>query len=200
MTGHSRNQLPERVRILDRQILSQAWGCLAKYTIDYRRSDGSSQELMREVYDKGDGVALLLYNRDQGTVVLTQQFRFPAFLAGVDADLIEVCAGLLDDRDPETAIRAEAHEETGYEIGPPERLWTAFMSPGAITERLHFFMAPYHAGLRTSQGGGLSSEGEDITVLEMPLATALSMIADGRIVDAKTIMLLHYAALKGLCR
>ncbi|MBP0573264.1 NUDIX domain-containing protein, partial [Mycobacterium tuberculosis] len=142
---------------------------------------------------------VLLYNRARGTVVLIRQFRLPAYLSGDPPCLIETCAGLLDADHPEDAIRREAEEETGYRVGPVEALWTAYQTPGAVTERLHYFVAPYDATMRLADGGGLEEEGEEIEVLELPLTEALTMIADGRIIDAKTIALLHYAAWKGLC-
>jgi nudix-type nucleoside diphosphatase (YffH/AdpP family) len=190
---------PERVKILSREILSDDWGVLTKYEIDYRRRDGTVQRLFRETYDRGHGAAILLYNRDKGTVILTRQFRLPVHMTGGDADLIEACAGLLDARDPETAIRAEAEEETGLRVGAVQLVWNAYMSPGSVTERLHFFVAPYTSDMRFGAGGGRIDEGEDITVMEIPLNEALAMVERGEICDGKTIMLLQYAALKGLC-
>ncbi|MAY61932.1 MAG: GDP-mannose pyrophosphatase [Rhizobiales bacterium] len=187
-----------RVTIRDETLLSDNWGRLTRYQIDYRRSDGRIERQTREVYDRGEGAVILLYDRDGGTVVLTRQFRLPAFVAGEDPELIEACAGLLDAQDPETAIRREAEEETGYRVGTVERLWTAFMTPGSVTERLHFFIAPYEAGMKISGGGGEEAEGEDIEVLEMRLAEALEMVRTGEICDAKTIMLLQHVALAGI--
>ncbi|MCF8482789.1 MAG: NUDIX domain-containing protein [Rhodospirillum sp.] len=189
----------ERVQILSRETLSDDWGVLTKYEIDYRRRDGTVQRLSRETYDRGHGATILLYNRDKGTVILTRQFRLPVHMAGGDADLIETCAGLLDFRDPESAIRAEAEEETGVRVGAVQLLWEAYMSPGSVTERLHFFVAPYSSDMRLGAGGGRLDEGEDITVLEIPLSEALAKVERGEIRDGKTIMLLQHAALKGLC-
>jgi nudix-type nucleoside diphosphatase (YffH/AdpP family) len=128
-------------------------------------------------------------------VVLVRQFRYPAFVNGHDDLLIEAAAGLLDNESPEVRILAEAEEETGYRLGKVQKVFEAFMSPGAVTEKLHFFVAEYEAGMRVGSGGGIASEGEDIEVLELPIDSAMAMIGDGRIVDAKTIMLLQYAAL-----
>jgi nudix-type nucleoside diphosphatase (YffH/AdpP family) len=138
---------------------------------------------------------LLAYNLANRTIVLTRQFRLPAFLAGHDDLLIEVAAGMLDNETPEKRIRAEAEQEIGYRLHDVRKVFEAFMSPGAVTEKLHFFVAEYDAAMRISSGGGLADEGEDIEVLELPVDAALAMISDGRIVDAKTIMLLQYAAL-----
>lgn len=171
---------------------------LKRATLDYRRRDGTWQRLTREVYDRGNGAAILLYDPDRGTVLLTRQFRAPAYFGGHPEPLIEVVAGLLDARDPETAIRAEAEEEAGCRIAAPRRVFEAFMSPGSVTERLVFFVARYAAADRVGTGGGLVEEGEDIEVLEPTLAEALAMVGRGEIVDAKTIMLLQYAALNGL--
>ena len=190
----------DRIVIRKSEVLSENWGRLTRYTYDFRRSDGTTQTLTREAYDRGHGAVLLLYNRSQGTVVLTRQFRLPAYVTGHRKDLIEVCAGLLDERDPVTAIRHEAEEETGFHVSHVEPVWHAYMSPGSVTERLHFYVAEYDNSLRRSDGGGVHSDGEDIAVLEMTLDDALISIDRGEIIDAKTIMLLQHAALKGLCR
>ncbi|CAO3354550.1 NUDIX domain-containing protein [Azospirillum melinis] len=187
----------ERIRIRDVTLLSDDWYVLKKTTFDYRRSDGSWQTLSRETYDRGNGAALLLYDPTRGTVLLTRQFRFPAYVNGHPEPLLEVCAGLLDDRSPEEAIRAEAAEELGVTVQAPRRVFDAFMSPGSVTERLAFFVAEYHAADR-SEGGGLAEEGEDIEVVELTFDDALAMVGSGAILDGKTIMLLQYAALHGL--
>jgi nudix-type nucleoside diphosphatase (YffH/AdpP family) len=201
--GNSRKDLrmpssPARAVIRSQTLLSDNWGRLTRYEIDYRRRDGRIETQTREVYDRGEGAVLLLYNTANKTVVLTRQFRLPAFVMGEPAELIEACAGLLDAQDPETAIRREAEEETGYRVGAVEKLWTVFMTPGSVTERLHFFVAPYEAGMKVSSGGGEEAEGEDIEVMEMTLAKALDMVRTGEICDAKTIMLLQHVALAGL--
>jgi len=141
---------------------------------------------------------VLLYNRELRTVLLTRQFRYPVYVNGhPDGMLIETAAGLLDDDDPATAIRREASEETGVQIGELEHVYDVYMSPGSVTERIHFFAAPYDAASRTGAGGGLAHEGEDIDVLEVDFDESLAMIRDGRIQDAKAIMLLHWAAIDG---
>lgn len=188
--------MSERVRIEDVTVLADDWATLKKTTFDFRRSDGTWQRQSRETYDRGNGAVILLYNRVRRTVVLTRQFRFPVYVnGGGDGFLIEAPAGLLDMAGPEERIRREVAEETGYEIGAVERLWDVFMSPGSVTERLFFFIAPYTAGDRTASGGGDREEGEDIEVLETLFAEAMAMIADGTIRDAKTIMLLQHVAL-----
>lgn len=187
----------ERIRIREVTLLSDDWYVLKKTIFDYRRSDGSWQTLSRETYDRGNGAALLLYDPTRGTVLLTRQFRFPAYVNGHPEPLLEVCAGLLDDRSPEEAIRAEAAEELGVTVQAPRRVFDAFMSPGSVTERLAFFVAEYRAADR-SEGGGLAEEGEDIEVVELTFADALAMVGSGAILDGKTIMLLQYAALHGL--
>jgi nudix-type nucleoside diphosphatase (YffH/AdpP family) len=164
-------------------------------TFEWRRANGEWQTQHRETYDRGNGAALLPYNLAQRSVVLVRQFRYPAFVNGCDDLLIEALAGLLDNEAPELRIRAEAEEETGYRLGEITKIFEAFMSPGAVTEKLHFFVAEYEATMRVGSGGGIAAEGEEIEVLELPFHEALAMIADGRIADAKTIMLLQYAAL-----
>ncbi|WP_426210490.1 NUDIX domain-containing protein [Massilia sp. TWP1-3-3] len=185
----------ERIRVVNEQVLSSDWYLLKKTTFDYLRSDNVWQRLSRETYDRGNGAALLLYNRAQGTVVLTRQFRLPVFVNGHDGMLIEAPAGLLDASSPEERIRKEAEEETGYRVSEVHPIFEAYMSPGSVTEKLHFFVAQYDAASKIGDGGGLEGEGEDIEVLELPFAEALGMITTGVIQDGKTIMLLQYAAL-----
>jgi nudix-type nucleoside diphosphatase (YffH/AdpP family) len=189
----------DRVRIVTEQVLSDDWYVLKKTTFDYCCRDGRWQRQSRETYDRGNGAALLLFNVERDAVVLTRQFRFPAYVNGCpDGLLIEACAGLLDGEDPHTCIRREAQEETGFVVRAPRKILEAYMSPGSVTEKLHFFVAEYAPQDRLSSGGGDAAEGEDIEVIEMPLAHALRMIACGGIQDGKTIMLLQYAALAGL--
>ncbi|MBB5357925.1 nudix-type nucleoside diphosphatase (YffH/AdpP family) [Rhodanobacter sp. ANJX3] len=185
----------ERVRVIQSQVLSDDWYLLKKTTFDFRRADGSWQRQQRETYDRGNGAALLLYQLASRRVVLTRQFRFPAYVNGHDGMLVEAPAGLLDHATPEQRIRAEVEEETGYRVGDVRKVFEAFMSPGSVTEKLYFFVAEYDSASRVSAGGGIESEGEDIEVLELPFEEALAMVCRGEIADGKTIMLLQYAAL-----
>jgi len=190
-----------RVRILGEQLLSDDWFILKKTRFEYQRRDGRWQVQQRETYDRGNGAVLLLFNAERGTVILTRQFRLPAYVNGcADGMLIEACAGLLDGEDPLTAIRREVAEETGFVVQAPRKLFAAYMSPGSVTEKLHFFVASYGAGDQVDSGGGDVAEGEDIEVLELRLQEALDMIATGAIEDGKTIMLLQHAALQGLAK
>ncbi len=186
----------ERVRIVDTTVLSDDWYVLRKVTFDFLRRDGTWQRLSRETYDRGNGATILLRQAETGDVLLTRQFRMPAFVSGHDGMLLEAAAGLLDDATPEARIRAEAEEETGYRVRGVRKLFEAFMSPGSVTEKLHFFVGEYDASLRTGAGGGVAAEGEDLEVVEMPLQAALDAVERGEIVDAKTIMLLQYVALR----
>ena len=187
--------ISDRIRVKDVRVLSDNHYTLKTTTFEWRRADGTWQTQHRETYDRGNGATLLPYNRAQRSVVLVRQFRYPAYVNGCDELLIEAAAGLLDNLSPELRIRAEAEEETGYRLGEIKKVFEAFMSPGSVTEKLHFFVAEYEPSMRIGSGGGVASEGEDIEVLELSIDTALAMIGDGRIVDAKTIMLLQYAAL-----
>jgi nudix-type nucleoside diphosphatase (YffH/AdpP family) len=187
--------IADRIRVKNVRVLSDSHYTLKTTTFEWRRANGEWQTQHRETYDRGNGAALLPYNLAQRTVVLVRQFRYPAFVNGCDDLLIEALAGLLDNEAPEVRIRAEAEEETGYRLGEITKIFEAFMSPGAVTEKLHFFVAEYEATMRVGSGGGIASEGEEIEVLELPIDQALAMIADGRIADAKTIMLLQYTAL-----
>ena len=188
--------MPEdRIRIHKVETLSDDWFVLKKTTFDYRRNDGTWQRQSRETYDRGHGATILLYNRERRTVVLVRQFRLPAYVEGHDGFLIETAAGLLDQETPEVRIKAEVEEETGYRISEVRKVFEAFMSPGSVTERLHFFVAEYDPASRPGAGGGLAEEGEDIEVLELEMEQAMAMMASGEIADGKTIMLLQYAAL-----
>ena len=186
------------VRVVDVELLAAGWHVLRRTTLEYRGADGVWSRQQRETYDRGNGATVLLYNRDLRTVLLTRQFRYPVYVNDhADGMLIETAAGLLDDDDPATAIRREASEETGVDIGELEHVYDVYMSPGSVTERIHFFAAPYDAASRTGAGGGLAHEGEEIDVLEVDFDESLAMIRDGRIQDAKAIMLLHWAAIDG---
>lgn len=186
------------IRIIDSETLSDNWYILKKFTFDKQRRDGEWQRQSREVYDRGNGATILLYNRDKKTVILTRQFRFPVFINGHEGDLIEAAAGLLDNMDPERRIKAEAEEETGFRVSRVEKIFEAYMSPGSVTEKLYFYLAEYHPRDQTGKGGGIKSEGEDIDVLEVTLDEALRGIETGQIVDGKTIMLIYHVALKGI--
>ena len=188
--------ISDRIRVKDVRPLSKGHFSFNAVTFDWKRDDGQWQTQNREVLDRGDAAALLPYNRDGRSVVLVKQFRYPAYANGHDDLLIEAAAGLLDDASPEQRIRLEAEEETGYRLHEVRKIFEAFMSPGALTVKIHFFVAEYDPSMRVGAGGGLAHEGEEIEVLELPFDEALAMINDGRIVDAKTIMLLQYAALR----
>ena len=187
-----------KVRIIGSEVLSDDWYLLKKYTFDFPRRDGEWQRQTREVYDRGNGAAILLYNVARQTLILTRQFRCPLYVNGHDGFLLEVPAGLLDNLAPEERIKAETEEETGYRIDHVQKVFDAFMSPGSVTEKLSFFIAEYDASQQTGDGGGVKEEGEDIEVVEMTWSDALAAIESGEIADAKTIMLIQYAALKGI--
>jgi nudix-type nucleoside diphosphatase (YffH/AdpP family) len=185
----------DRVRVREVRVLSDDWYVLRKTTFDWRRDDGRWQTCSRESYDRGNGVAVLPYNPAARTVLLVRQFRYPAYVNGYDGLLIEAAAGLLDEADPESRIRSEVEEELGYRLGEISKIFECFMSPGSVTEKLHFFVAEYGPDMRIGSGGGVADEGEEIEVLELDVDAALAMIRTGEIADAKTIMLLQYAAL-----
>jgi nudix-type nucleoside diphosphatase (YffH/AdpP family) len=188
--------ISDRIRLKGERVLSDNYGTLKSTTFEWRRNDGAWQTMTRDVFDRGNAAAILPYNLARRMVVLVRQFRLPTYVNGYDDLLIEAAAGLLDDASPEDRIRAEAEEEIGYRLHHVHKVFEAFMSPGAVTEMIHFFVAEYEPEMRVSDGGGLAHEGEDIEVLELAFDEALKMISDGRIVDAKTIMLLQHAALQ----
>ncbi|MFI1989043.1 NUDIX domain-containing protein [Actinoplanes sp. NPDC020271] len=186
------------VTVLDVELLAAAWHVLRRTTYDFRRSDGTVSREQRETYDRGDGATVLLYDVERETVLLTRQFRYPVYVNGhPDGMLVETAAGLLDGDDPAAAIRREASEELGVVIGELEPVFAVWTSPGSVTERVHCFAAPYTAASRVGPGGGLPDDGEDIAAVELPFAHAVKQIETGEIADAKTIMLLQWAALRG---
>ncbi|GGQ75602.1 NUDIX domain-containing protein [Streptomyces asoensis] len=188
----------DRVRLVDVEVLACDWSVLRRTTFDYRHSDGHWSREQRETYDRGDGATILLYDPDRRTVLLTRQFRLPAYVNGhPDGMLLETAAGLLDGDDPREAIRREAAEETGRTVHEVEHVYDVFMSPGSVTERLSFFAAPYDGSAPGADTAGVAAEGEDIAVVELPFTEALGLVRTGAIADAKTIMLLQWAALDG---
>lgn len=187
------------IKNVEKEILSDNWYVLNKYTYDYLKEDGSWEKQHREAYDRGNGAAILLYNRRKGTIVLTRQFRMPTYVNGnKNGMMIEVCAGLLDGDNPEDCIRKEVAEETGYKIRKVRKVFEAYMSPGSVTEILYFFVGEYEAQMKIGEGGGSSHETENIEVLEYTFEKAIEMIGSGAIRDAKTIMLMQYAQIHNL--
>lgn len=190
-----KDDVTARVKLKRMEVLSDDHYVLRKAHFDWRRNDGRWQDMARESYDRGHGAAVLPVDRARGMVLLVRQFRWPAFEAGWHGLMIETIAGLLDGDDPQTTVCKEAMEEAGLAIENPRLVYHCFMSPGAVTERLSLFVADYDSTRPRAAGGGMAEEGEDIDVLEMPLDAALAMAAQGGIVDAKTILLLQWAAL-----
>jgi GDP-mannose pyrophosphatase NudK len=182
-----------QVKIVKEELLSDNWYALKKYTYEILKRNGKRELQTREVYDRGNGAVILLYNKENKTVILTRQFRLPSFVNGnKEGVLIEACAGLLDQDKPEEAIKRETEEETGYRIGEVKKIFEAYMSPGSVSEILYFFIAEYSQSMKVHEGGGVEHEQEDIEVLELKFNDALTMIESGEIRDAKTIMLLQY--------
>jgi len=187
------------INITKTEILSDNWYTLKKVTYEYVKKNGTHIVQSREAYDRGNGAVILLYNKQQKTVILTRQFRLPTFINGNESGmLIEACAGLLDKDNPEDCIRRETEEEVGYKIAKVQKIFEAYMSPGSVTELLHFFIAEYTKDMKVNEGGGLEEEEENIEVLELDADKALQMIASGELKDAKTIMLLQYMKLNRL--
>jgi GDP-mannose pyrophosphatase NudK len=187
------------VKILKNEVLSDNWYVLRKLTFQYRLKDGSWLQQVREAYDRGNGATILLYNKNQKTVILTRQFRLPTFINGnPEGTLIETCAGLLDKDNAEACIRRETEEETGYKVTDVRKVFQLYMSPGSVTEILYFFIAEYSGDMKVNEGGGSEHEQENIEVLELSFATAVRMIDTGEIKDAKTVILLQYCQLNGL--
>jgi len=187
------------VRIKRWELLSDNWYTLKKYFFNYQLKNGSWQEQHREVYDRGNGAVILLYNKEKKTIILTSQFRIPTYVNGNETGMmIELPAGLLDDEQPEEAIKRETEEETGYRISKVKKVFEAYMSPGSVSEILYFFIAEYDSEMKVGTGGGHDDETENIEVLEIPFTKAIAMMQNGEIKDAKTMMLLQYAQIDKL--
>lgn len=182
------------IKIKQTELLSDNRYILNKVTFDYKKNDNSWITQKREVYDRGNGAAILLYNSENKTIILTRQFRLPTYLNGNKSGMmLEACAGLLDLDEPEQCIIRETEEETGYRLTAVQKVMETYMSPGVLTEILYLFIGQYNASMKVSAGGGLEEEQENIEVLEMSYDEAYDMIAKGTIKDAKTILLLQYA-------
>ncbi len=182
-----------KIRNIKKVLLSDNWYTLNKIVFDYKMPDGEWVEQAREAYDRGNGATVLLYSKKKQTVILISQFRMPTYLNGnMSGMMVEACAGLLDGDDPQTCVIKEAEEESGFRVSKVEKIFEAYMSPGAVTEIVHFYIAEYHDSDKVSEGGGLADEQEDITVLEVDFKKAMGMISSGEIKDAKTIMLLQH--------
>ena len=193
------NPKPGSIKNIRQELLSDNWYLLHKFTYDYLREDGSWETQVREVYDRGNGAAILLFNKQHRSVILTRQFRMPTFVNGnPNGMMIEACAGLLDGDHPEECIKKEVEEETGYKIGRVKKVMECYMSPGSVSEILYFFTGEYEARMKVGAGGGAAAETENIEVLEYTFENALEMIVTGEIRDAKTIMLLQYAKLHNI--
>jgi GDP-mannose pyrophosphatase NudK len=189
----------KEITILETELLSDNWYKLRKITYEYTKKDGSKHVQSREAYDRGNGATILLYNKEQKTVILTRQFRLPTYVNGNETGmLIEACAGLLDKDNAEDCIRRETEEETGYKITQVRKVFEAYMSPGSVTELLYFFIAEYSKDMKVASGGGAEGEEENIEVLELDFEKAMQMIGTGEIKDGKTIMLLQYIKLKNI--
>jgi nudix-type nucleoside diphosphatase (YffH/AdpP family) len=185
-----------KIKNIEKELLSDNWYTLNKYSFDYQRPDGKWERQEREAYDRGNGSTILLYNSAKGSVILTRQFRLPTFVNGnTDGMLVETCAGLLDQDNAEDCIKKETEEETGYKVDKVKKIFESYMSPGSVTEVLYFFVAEYSESMKVSNGGGLEHEQENIEVLELNFDDAYKMIESGEIKDGKTIMLLQYAKL-----
>lgn len=186
----------DHIKIVESKVLSDNWYVLRKVTYEYTKKDGTKMTQSREAYDRGNGATILLYNKEQQTVILTRQFRLPTYVNGNESGLlIEACAGLLDRDNPEDCIKRETEEETGYKINEVKKVFEAYMSPGSVTEILYFFIAAYTPQMKVTDGGGLADEEENIEVLELPIDKVMAMIESGEIKDGKTIMLLQYIKL-----
>lgn len=193
--------MSNQVKITSKELLSDNWYVLHKYAFEIQQSDGTFEKQMREVYDRGNGATIMLYNKVQKTIILTRQFRLPTFVNGNETGMmIEACAGLLDKDSPEDCIRKETEEETGYQISNVQKVFEVYMSPGSVTEILYFFIAEYTQDMKVSEGGGLAHEQENIEVLELDFQNALDMVKSGDIKDAKTIMLLQHLMIEEIMK
>ncbi len=189
----------DTIKISKKEVLSDNWYTLHKVTYEYQNKHGQWETHTREAYDRGNGAVILLYNTNTKKIILTRQFRLPTYINGNDSGMmIEACAGLLDQDNPEDCIRKETEEETGYKITKVKKVFESYMSPGSVTEILYFFIAEYTQDMKVSEGGGIPEEQENIEVLELDFDKAIKMMYSQEIKDAKTIMLLQYAKIHNL--
>ena len=189
------------IKITNTEVLANNWYTLRKITFEYQNKDNAWETQVREAYDRGNGATILLYNKTNQTVILTRQFRMPTYLNGNETGMmIEACAGLLDQDNADDCIRRETEEETGYFVNDVRKIFEVYMSPGSVTEIVHFFIGEYTKDMKVNDGGGVAHEQENIEVLELNFNEAYDMIANGEIKDAKTIMLLQYAKINKLLR
>ena len=194
-SGSRTRSASDRIRVHSREVLSDQWATLETVSFDYKRGDGRWQTQQREIYHRGHGTAVLLYNLEKRTIVLIRQFRFPVWTLGEDGFLLEVPAGMVEAENPEETVCAESEQETGFIISDPRFLFRVYATPGSVTEQLYFYTATYDSSRRAGTGGGLEEEGEDIEVLEVTIDQAVEWVASGEIVDAKTIILVQHAQL-----
>lgn len=188
-----------RIKNIRKELLSNKYYTLNYITFDYKLSNGNWETISRECYDRGHGAGILLYNKEKQTIILTKQFRLPTYLSGNnDGYLIEICAGMLDEDNPEACIIRETEEETGFRVKSVKKVYEAYSSPGVLTEKMHFFIAEYSDDMKVHEGGGLESEHEDIEVLELSFKEAIKMLENSEIHDARTIILLQYAQIHRL--
>jgi nudix-type nucleoside diphosphatase (YffH/AdpP family) len=191
--------MENNINIKQTKILSKDYYTLKKILYQYETEDGITRDVEREVYDRGNGVAILLYNKENQSVILTRQFRLPTYVNSNETGMmIEVCAGMLEEDNPDDCVKREVEEETGYRIDKVKKVFTSYMSPGAVTEIIHFYVGNYNDQMKVSEGGGLETEGENIEVMELKFDKAYDMIYTGEIKDSKTIMLLQYAKINEL--
>ena len=189
----------KRLKNIVSKLLSDNFYILKKITFDYKLNSGQWVTQSREVYNRGDGAGILLYNKEKQTIILTKQFRMPTYMNGNgDGLMVEICAGMLDEDDPISCIIRETEEETGFKISQVKKVYEAYTSPGVMTEKMYFFIGEYTDDMKVTEGGGLESEHEDIEVLEIPFNEAIQMLNNGAIIDARTIILLQYAQINRL--
>jgi GDP-mannose pyrophosphatase NudK len=181
-----------KVRIKAIETLAENKAKLTRVRFEQRTNKGEWRQRQREVYDNGNSVAILPYDPERNTVLLTRQLRLPMFLQDGLESAIEACAGKLEGESAERRIRKEMEEELGYRIAEVERVLELYVSPGMIMEKVAFFTCAYSPANKVSVGGGLAEEGEDIEVLEPTLEQATAMIGAGEIVDAKTVILIQF--------
>jgi len=180
------------IAIAATETLHQGWMRVRRVTV--LLSDGV--RLTREVEDHGEAACVLPYDAGRKTALLVRQFRLPPFLVDRTAATLEAIAGIVEIGSSEACARREAQEEAGVRLGDLEKVATAWSTPGMSTERVHLFLARYRREDRVGAGGGLDSEAERITVVEMPLVELAAAAAAGGIDDLKTLALVQALMLR----